>query len=92
MHFAIRKCVQPHAYKSLKRYARFVDDGEHNFKVSVTAEAQVQSRAGPLGLQWTEWHWDMLFSQHFSFPSHYHSTNAMHTFIHRSPVLYNLSN
>jgi hypothetical protein len=27
-------------------------------------------------LWWTKWHWDRYFSQHFSFPCQYHSTNA----------------
>lgn len=54
MHFAICQCVQSHAYKSLKRNRRFMDDCEHSFKLSVTAEAQIKSQASPCGLWWTE--------------------------------------
>jgi len=32
----------------------------------------------------------MFFSQHFSFPCHYHSTNAPYSFIHLPPTLYNV--
>ena len=32
----------------------------------------------------------MFFSQHFSFPCQYHSTNAPHSFIHLPPTLYNV--
>ena len=32
----------------------------------------------------------MFFSQHFSFPCQYHSTNAPYSFIHLPPTLYNV--
>jgi hypothetical protein len=32
----------------------------------------------------------MFFSQYFSFPCHYHSTNAPYSFIHLPPTLYNV--
>jgi len=32
----------------------------------------------------------MIFSQHFSFPCHYHSTNAPYSFTHLPPTLYNV--
>jgi len=34
-------------------------------------------------------HCIMFFSQHFSFPCQYHSTNSPYSFIHLSPMLYN---
>ena len=35
-------------------------------------------------------HWEMFFSEYFSFPSQYHSTNAPYSFIRLPPTQYNV--
>jgi hypothetical protein len=40
-----------------------------------------------LDLWWTKWHWDRFFSGYFSFPCHYHFTNAPHVFAYHRGYL-----